>query len=257
MATEVTGEPNQPLAGEPQGGTPQEGQTVVEQPGGETPPGAAPAAGQDKSYDALQAELAKVNQRLASVTGSVRRQHELESLILRSNSLQEAILEHLTNPDADPAVLAQKTQAIKQQGADAIATSRQQQIVNGYSAGITNAIKQVGLQPTDPRLQEAASLWSTAEQSHDLTDYHAAFLEVHNVVNAARDEQAKKKVEQETAAARQRYNQENDTLNLGTPGGMPASPASLSAYVQRLRKGDALPSAEEIDRLTAAYTRGS
>lgn len=194
-----------------------------------------PVAGGDKAYEALQAELAKVNQRLASVSGSVRKQHEMEALLLRQNGLLDAIVEHFGNPQADPSLLVQKAQAIKVKDAEEVASTRQQHIVDGYSAGITDMLKQAGLQASDPRLANAAQLWNAAQESNDLIGYHNAFLEVVSLTNSVRDEQATTRIAKETAAVKQQYNQENNTLATGTDtrGLPPTVPPNLEALYDK------------------------
>lgn len=205
----------------------------------------------------LQTKIASLEAVQASTALSTREQAELRALIVLTNQKVDLALAHLTDPDAEPSSLATKVQAIKKQGDDARAHSHIQQIRDGYAADIGEGLGERGFKTEleDPRFAEGNRLWIEADKTRDLVGYHKAYMEMQKVFKVMDKERGDKALEAKTKEAEQRFKVENGALAPTSTPGTPGGAESLSSYIQRVKKGEKLPTAEEIDRLTAGYLR--
>lgn len=246
--------------------------STQETPESEAPEGEASAeqSAQDwqKETEKLNSELAKVTQDLArkeqqlsSVMGSVRKQAEMEALIMRQGNALDALVEHLSDPDAMPESLKAKVATIKAQETAELANTRNQGIRDGWLAGINKMLRDSGIQGNDTRLEQAIALWNEGnsdERSPDLEKLHRAQMSVYDVVMAVKDESTNQKVAEATKQAdtqRRRTNAENGTLAVGASGGTGMAGVSAQELVNRMASGASM-TMDEMKRAGEAMDRG-
>src|SRR3990167_33154 len=209
-----------PLA-EPQAKAPEEPQAKASQLAPEAPKA-------DPEKERLEQRLESVTQELKTMRGNVRKQAEFEALLGRQTQLVEALVEHVSSPDADGATLKDKMAAISKKGADTLAQERTKQVINGYSAGISRLLKEAGIESNDTRLNTASSIWAAAQRSGDMILYHDAFLEVSSVAIKARGEVKDAEWQTKLDQMRKQNNQATGKLNLGAAGGAAASGVTVT-----------------------------
>ena len=151
----------------------------------------------------------------------------------------------------DPAVTQKEWTAAEQQTAAAEEKTANEARLQGFTDQITDfaSMQQrdmdaAGLEPDAPELAEAAQLWEEAKRKGNADLARRATNMVNEVCYGVRV----------AAFEKEQAEGKKKSGSLTTPG-LKASGAGGSNYIQKLRSGDTLPSAEEIDRLTAKFVR--
>ena len=194
----------------------------------------------------LRARLAKSEATLASIRGSDRKQRQTDALIARIAAQQQAIVDHLSNPDAEPAALKKTVDSLTD---EAIRTIADTQTRDEWLQDINTALAEAHVSPSSPDLAEAIRLWGQGnkdEAKPDLRLLHLAVTEVNRVARAQSRALGKKDAEDAAGQARSKAQAEarkEGALAVGP--GAKGSPAST------------LPAAtaENIDTLYMAFER--
>tara|TARA_Y100000310_G_C20578298_1_gene761613 strand:- start:260 stop:1042 length:783 start_codon:yes stop_codon:yes gene_type:complete len=167
-------------------------------------------------------ETAAMTQRLGSMQGNVRKQHENEAVMARTARLTEELLKHVSDPDADPEDFRKVTAEIKAQDATTAMDARDVVIRDEWANAIQGLLAESGMEDVDPRLSEASEIWNRGNGNViDLTLLHQAYMMVAAEAGKAKDVLAEQKVKE----ARQRYNVETSAMDMGAQAGTPAAPS--------------------------------
>jgi len=209
--------------------------------------------------DRVTKEMARKDQQLATVSGSVRRQSELEALLLRQGSVLDALTEHISDPDSIPENLKARVASIKAQEATEVAVNRNKNVRDGWLAGVNQQLRSVGMSGDDPRLSEAIALWNEGDtDTPDLVKLHQSVMAVNSVLLAAKDAENNQKVADAVKAEdvkRRRANAANGTMSVGASNGVGAAGVSDQELVNRVARRESLTTAE-WQRANAAMDRG-
>ncbi len=110
------------------------------------------------------------------------------------------------------------------------------------STQIREDMEDAGLEPTSPELSDAVAAWNDWLRTQDIKD----------LKKAAKITREVRRNVQMADFEKQQAQERKKSGSLTTPN-IRASGSGGSNYIQKLKSGDSLPSAEEIDRLTARY----
>ena len=250
--------------------TPGAGDAKVETtPTGESTNGATPASSAstppiDWESDAnpWKGKAQKSEERFKSAQGNIRKQQENEALILRLGESLDAISSHLTSEDADPRTLAAKLAEVKSKEATALMASRDKVIATSWFNKIVAKLGEAGISPDDKRVESAIALWTeggTHENPTDMAKLYEALEVVNDLVGSEKVASANKKTEAAENKAKEaeaRFKIDGGILDSANPRGTQGGGFNKDSYIKALKDGGKLPTAAEIDRMTADAMRG-
>lgn len=238
---------------------------VVTTPEGEYPQvetetqASTPKVDWDSDDNPWKATATKEAARASSFEGQAREQAELKAHLAGIRANQKEIATFLTDPDADPAKLRQKLLDMESANSEQLRNLSNTQVAEDYLADIQKAMEKAGISPDDKRVEEAIALWDEAggiENPNDMRKLYRARNMAIGVADAALSATKDKELAAEKARAADfefKFKVKNGLLDGTNPPGTPTGSLSASAYAERLKKGEAPPSAAEIDRMTAKY----
>ena len=162
----------------------------------------------------------------------------------------EAMYEHLSDPGADPAKLKGKHAEITAMEAQELIAAEQDVLINEYLTEINAKLGEMGISGNDAKAAPAARLWKEASsKGNDMRTFHRAYMEITNLYT----DWLKGQVNEAKVNLKKRDNQDNGLLEIGLDGaGRAAGSLDSKAYALALKKGEKLPSAQEIDQLTTS-----
>lgn len=228
---------------------PEDGDTAPE----ESPEGASAPEEPEKSREQERQEFldkfTKQDAAIASLRGNLKKQAERDAQEMRRDELLGAIADHLADPSAAPETFKKARASIQEKSREQLLQASAGRTRDGYYAGISKALGKVSLEASDSRLKPAQALWGEGdiEGNLDLDKLFEASQMVNEVVMQAIQEAADLKVTE----ARQKYNQETGSLEVGSLTGTPPTPVKSWAQAQKIKKPEEL-SDEAYANLVAA-----
>lgn len=198
----------------------------------ETQPKAAaepePEKPKGKTEADWQAEVDRANARAESLLGNERKRAQSDAAAARQAALLQAIVDHLSDPDADPKSLKDKVANITDETAR---TVMERQVRDQWLQSIGEALTDAGMTGKEPELAAATELWLSGDKDvPDLKVLFRGFDEAHRVIRKhlkAQNEAEKSEHKKALETEKRRANLAEGILEVGSKGGIPGSGRTL------------------------------
>lgn len=179
----------------------------------------------------LEQELKRSNDRASSLEGQAKKNLELDLRSSRDSQMIKALVEHISNPDAEPEELKAKQANIEAMSVQDLAATQQLDLINDLYGGITAIADEIGMVVSDDKFKGIVEEWNKAiSNKNDMKGFHKA----HAAAVALQIEHYKDQTKNAENTLKNRNNQDNGKLAVGSGARSTGSGFSDQEKVNRL-----------------------
>ena len=190
----------------------------------------------------LQAVLKHERDRYASILGSDRKTRQTEAVLARISAIQEAMLEHMDNPETEPGSLKKR---VAQLTADETQRVTTRQTRDEWFSSIQEVIKEAGFAKNDPEFLEINRLWVEGDNDKpDLSKLHKALVYATSASVRYAKAAGMKEAKKQTVATNKEYR----VLDGAGRGGSPIPSATFDALMKKDSRKMSLKELKEYDK---------